>query len=54
MIWRGTRKVGCALADGQNYEYLVCRYYPAGNEYGKGPFDADDSPRGSQFAGVGE
>jgi hypothetical protein len=54
MIWRGTRKVGCALADGQDYEYLVCRYYPAGNEYGKGPFDADDSPRGSQFAGVGE
>ena len=50
MIWRGTRKVGCALADGQNYEYLVCRYFPAGNEFGKGPLDADVSARESLFA----
>ncbi|WP_188063633.1 CAP domain-containing protein [Sphingobium sp. KCTC 72723] len=41
MIWRGTRKVGCALGDGANYEYLVCRYLPAGNAFGKGPMDAD-------------
>ncbi len=41
MIWRGTRKLGCALGDGRNYEYLVCRYFPAGNVYGKGPFDED-------------
>jgi hypothetical protein len=41
MIWRGTRKVGCALGDGANYEYLVCRYFPAGNAFGKGPMDAD-------------
>lgn len=54
MIWRGTRKLGCALADGQNYEYLVCRYFPAGNNFGQGPLDADDSPRGSQFASGGE
>ena len=54
MIWRGTRKVGCALADGQNYEYLVCRYFPAGNEFGKGPLDADVSGRGSLFASGGE
>nr|WP_066524893.1 CAP domain-containing protein [Sphingobium sp. EP60837] len=53
MIWRGTRKVGCALADGQNYEYLVCRYFPAGNEFGKGPLDAV-SARGSVFASGGE
>ena len=50
MIWRGTRKVGCALADGQNYEYLVCRYFPAGNEFGKGPLDADVNARESLFA----
>lgn len=43
MIWRGTRKLGCALGDGQSYEYLVCRYFPAGNVYGMGPFDAEDS-----------
>lgn len=44
MIWRGTRKVGCALAEGQNDDYLVCRYFPAGNSFGKGPLDADDRP----------
>ena len=54
MIWRGTRKVGCALAEGQNYDYLVCRYFPAGNSFGKGPLDADDMPRASQFASGGE
>lgn len=43
MIWRGTQKVGCALGDGRDYEYLVCRYFPAGNAYGKGPFDADEA-----------
>ena len=54
MIWRGTRKVGCAVAEGQNDDYLVCRYFPAGNSFGKGPLDEDDSPRTAQFAGVGE
>jgi len=44
IIWRGTRKVGCALAEGQNDDYLVCRYFPAGNSFGKGPLDADDRP----------
>ncbi len=43
MIWRGTQKVGCALGDGRDYEYLVCRYFPAGNAYGKGPFDKDEA-----------
>jgi hypothetical protein len=44
MIWRGTHKVGCALGDGHDYEYLVCRYFPAGNALGKGPLDAEDGP----------
>lgn len=43
MIWRGTRKVGCALGDGPQNEYLVCRYFPAGNAFGRGPLDADDA-----------
>lgn len=43
MIWRGTQKVGCAIGDGRDYEYLVCRYFPAGNAYGKGPFDKDET-----------
>lgn len=46
MIWRGTRKVGCALGDGPQNEYLVCRYFPAGNSFGKGPLDADDAAPG--------
>lgn len=41
MIWRGTRKVGCALGEGANYDYLVCRYFPAGNAFGQGPLDGD-------------
>lgn len=44
MIWRGTRKVGCALGEGANYEYLVCRYFPAGNAFGQGPLDGDAAP----------
>ena len=43
MIWRGTQKVGCALGEGRDYQYLVCRYFPAGNAFGQGPFDADEA-----------
>lgn len=42
MIWRGTQKVGCALGEGAQYDYLVCRYFPAGNAFGKGPLDAEE------------
>ena len=31
VIWPTTKEVGCALAKGQHYEFLVCRYFPAGN-----------------------
>ncbi|MEJ7925596.1 CAP domain-containing protein [Sphingobium sp. AN641] len=44
MIWRGTRKVGCALGEGANYDYLVCRYFPAGNAFGQGPLDGAATP----------
>lgn len=55
MIWRGTRKLGCALGEGANADYLVCRYFPAGNEFGKGPLDpADAAPMAqTQVASVG-
>ncbi|EQB34032.1 hypothetical protein M529_01520 [Sphingobium ummariense RL-3] len=53
MIWRGTRQVGCALGESEQFDYLVCRYYPAGNSFGKGPLD-EDAPAspldGSQHA----
>lgn len=55
MIWRGTRKVGCALGEGANADYLVCRYFPAGNAFGRGPLDADDAApmAQTQVASVG-
>jgi Cysteine-rich secretory protein family len=35
MIWAGTHAFGCGLAANRNNEYLVCRYYPAGNVWGE-------------------
>lgn len=34
MIWPTTQRVGCALVGTSAFEYLVCRYYPAGNVIG--------------------
>lgn len=31
VVWRDTREVGCAVARGGRYDFLVCRYFPAGN-----------------------
>ena len=31
MIWPTTTQVGCAIASSRSYNYLVCRYAPAGN-----------------------
>lgn len=50
MVWRGTQKVGCALGEGARFDYLVCRYFPAGNMYGMGPLDA---PAPAVLAGRG-
>jgi len=38
VIWRGTREVGCAVARGARDDFLVCRYWPAGNWMGQRPF----------------
>lgn len=35
IVWRGTARVGCALATGQRDDFLVCRYAPAGNVVGQ-------------------
>jgi hypothetical protein len=37
IIWRGTTQVGCAIAANRAEEYLVCRYWPAGNVDGIDP-----------------
>jgi hypothetical protein len=34
VVWRGTTRVGCALATGGGQDYLVCRYTPPGNVIG--------------------
>jgi len=38
VIWRGTRELGCALAQGEGKDVLVCRYHPAGNVRGRTPY----------------
>lgn len=35
MIWPGTTRVGCGLRSGRGYDFLVCRYSPAGNVIGQ-------------------
>lgn len=35
VIWRNTRKVGCALASGSREDILVCRYSEGGNVIGE-------------------
>ena len=35
IIWPETREVGCAIAPGEHWDFLVCRYHPAGNVYGR-------------------
>lgn len=34
IIWRTTTSVGCALASNKDFDFLVCRYSPAGNIWG--------------------
>lgn len=38
LVWRSTRKVGCAMASNTQREIWVCSYDPAGNVRGKWPF----------------
>ena len=35
VIWRETRKVGCAIARGEDEDFLVCRYSQGGNVMGQ-------------------
>ena len=35
MMWPSTTKVGCAVKRGKSDDYLVCRYWPAGNRIGE-------------------
>ena len=35
VVWHGTKEVGCAVARNNRDDFLVCRYWPAGNVYGQ-------------------
>ena len=35
VIWRDTREVGCAVVTERGWDVLVCRYWPAGNVWGR-------------------
>lgn len=35
LMWRNTRRIGCATARSGQTDYLVCRYQSAGNIYGE-------------------
>lgn len=34
VVWHDTRQIGCAVVRNQRDDFLVCRYWPAGNTYG--------------------
>ena len=54
MIWPTTTSIGCGLASGSGFKWLVCRYSPGGNKDGKGVgLPLMPSPRG-EIAGGGD
>jgi uncharacterized protein YkwD len=34
VVWPSTREIGCAVARNSQDDFLVCRYWPAGNTFG--------------------
>ncbi|RJF90233.1 CAP domain-containing protein [Sphingomonas cavernae] len=38
IVWRRTERIGCAIADDGQDEYLVCRYAESGNVIGEQPY----------------
>ena len=38
IVWSGTNRVGCATHSDGRWDYLVCRYAPAGNVIGQAVF----------------
>lgn len=49
VIWRNTREVGCAVATDAEFDYLVCRYFPAGNWMGEDPLGGRVSRMAGRF-----
>ena len=38
IVWRSTTALGCAMASSASFDYVVCRYGPAGNVIGRTAF----------------
>lgn len=38
IVWKDTKEVGCAVDTGNGMDVLVCRYFPAGNVFGRTPY----------------
>lgn len=41
MVWHNVTAIGCAVASNDQDDYLVCRYSPPGNIYGRTIFGAE-------------
>lgn len=41
MVWHNVTAIGCAVASNDRDDYLVCRYSPPGNIYGRTIFGAE-------------
>ena len=50
LVWKDTREVGCALVGNARRDFLVCRYWPAGNISGQPVFDYKPSAQTVQPA----
>lgn len=50
MIWPGSIRVGCAERSSAHYDYLVCRYSPAGNVMGSRALEAMNMRRNTATA----
>ena len=50
MVWSATTSVGCAQSTGPQWEYLVCRYAPAGNIDGSPVLTKSCGPRPAGLA----
>ena len=46
IVWRGTREVGCAVANCSGKALWVCRYLPQGNIVNPGYFEKNVLPVG--------
>ncbi|MBX9884898.1 MAG: SCP-like extracellular [Novosphingobium sp.] len=46
IVWKDTREVGCTIASNSHRDFLVCRYWPAGNVIGQQVFDYNRASTG--------